>query len=133
LRLTARISDQFILDDFFFTNCKSDIEIKAKSTKSWTQYCLDNLHEGGETPIVDPAHAINPNVKVTVKYPDCYDHFQGLGFDLPGALRLHLDGRRDAQHLQPFLGNLDYVCFSNDVELLLAIDVLGQRHFYTCP
>ena len=34
---TAKHFDDFILDDFFFTSCKSDIEIEAKGDKSWTQ------------------------------------------------------------------------------------------------
>ena len=37
---TAKHFDEFILDDFFFTSCKSDIEIKAKGTQSWTEYRL---------------------------------------------------------------------------------------------
>lgn len=35
---TARYFDDFILDDFFFTSCKSDIEIKAKGSQSWSDY-----------------------------------------------------------------------------------------------
>jgi len=38
---TAKNFDEFILDDFFFTNCKDDGAIKDKGNKSWTQYRLD--------------------------------------------------------------------------------------------
>jgi len=47
---TAKHFDDFILDDFFFTSCKSDIEIKAKGNKSWTQYRMDLLTEAGKKP-----------------------------------------------------------------------------------
>ena len=32
--------------------------------------------------LVKAARAVNPKVKVIVKYPNWYEHFQGLGFDL---------------------------------------------------
>ena len=32
--------------------------------------------------VLKPARAVNPNVKVTIKYPNWYEHFQGLGYDL---------------------------------------------------
>jgi hypothetical protein len=33
---TARLFDEIILDDFFFTNCKCESCIQAKGEKSWT-------------------------------------------------------------------------------------------------
>ena len=44
---TAKHFDEFILDDFFFTSCKSDIEIKAKGMQSWTDYRLKLMTEAG--------------------------------------------------------------------------------------
>ncbi|GHT33515.1 permease [Bacteroidia bacterium] len=79
---TAKHFDDFILDDFFFTSCKSDIEIKAKGTKSWTQYRLDLMTEAGQNLVINPAKKVNPKVKVIIKYPNWYDHFSGLGFNL---------------------------------------------------
>jgi len=32
--------------------------------------------------ILKPARAVNPKVKVIIKYPNWYEHFQGLGYDL---------------------------------------------------
>jgi hypothetical protein len=108
---TAKHFDDFILDDFFFTSCKSDIEIKAKGTKTWTQYRLDLMTEAGQNLVVKPAKKVNPNVKVIIKYPNWYDHFQGLGFNLATGPQI-FDGvwtgteTRDpsgAQHLQNYL------------------------------
>jgi len=109
---TAKHFDDFILDDFFFTSCKSDIEIKAKGNKSWTQYRMDLLTEAGKNLVIGPAKKVNPNVKIIIKYPNWYDHFSGLGFDLSQGPFI-FDGvwtgteTRDpssAQHLQHYLG-----------------------------
>ena len=79
---TAKHFDEFILDDFFFTSSKKDVQIEAKGDRSWTEYRLELLKEAGKTLVVDPAKAVNPKVKVIIKYPNWYDHFQGLGFSL---------------------------------------------------
>ena len=97
---TAKHFDEFILDDFFFTSCKSDIEIKAKGMQSWTDYRLKLMTEAGRDLVLKPA-----------KYPNWYDHFQGLGFNLEEGPQL-FDGiwtgteTRDPagnQHLQNYL------------------------------
>lgn len=110
---TAKNFDEFILDDFFFTNCKDDGAIKDKGNRSWTQYRLDLMVEAAKTLIIGPAKASNPKVKVVVKYPNWYEHFPGMGFDLEREPKM-FDGiytgteTRDAvllaQHLQPYLG-----------------------------
>ncbi len=79
---TARHFDEFILDDFFFTNCKCDLCIKAKGNMSWTDYRLKLMTEAARDLIINPAKAVNPKVKVIIKYPNWYEHFQGLGFNL---------------------------------------------------
>lgn len=108
---TAKHFDDFILDDFFFTSCKSDIEIKAKGEQSWTKYRLDLMTKAGQELVLQPAKKVNPKVKVIIKYPNWYDHFQGLGFDLERGPQL-FDAiwtgteTRDpgtAQHLQNYL------------------------------
>jgi hypothetical protein len=82
VEFTARNFDEFILDDFFFTNCKSDSAIREKGTRSWTAYRLALMDEAARTLVIGPAKAANPKVKVTIKYPNWYDHFQNLGFNL---------------------------------------------------
>jgi hypothetical protein len=32
--------------------------------------------------VMAPAHAVNPSVKMIIKYPNWYEHFHGLGYDL---------------------------------------------------
>ncbi len=110
---TAKLFDDFILDDFFFIDLKNDDEIAAKerSGKSWTEYRLRLMADAGRELVVNPAKAVNPKVKVIIKYPNWYDHFHGLGFNLEEE-PTYFDGlwtgteTRDpgsAQHLQNYL------------------------------
>ena len=108
---TAKLFDDFILDDFFFIDLKNDDEIAAKGNKSWTEYRLRLMADAGRELVVNPAKAVNPRVKVIVKYPNWYDHFHGLGFNLEEE-PAYFDGiwtgteTRDpgsAQHLQNYL------------------------------
>jgi len=110
---TARLFDEVILDDFFFTNCKCDLCIKAKGDRSWTEFRLALMDEAGRELVCKPAKTVNPKVKVVIKYPNWYEHFQGLGFNLETEPK-YFDGiytgteTRDAvrseQHLQPYHG-----------------------------
>jgi hypothetical protein len=110
---TAKNFDEIILDDFFFTDCKSDQSIKDKENKSWTEFRLKLMTDAGRELVIGPAKKINPKVKVIIKYPNWYEHFQGLGFNLAEEPK-YFDGiytgteTRDAtmsdQHLQQYLG-----------------------------
>ncbi len=119
---TAKHFDEFILDDFFFTSCKCDLCIKAKGDMSWTDYRLKLMTEAGRELVIDPAKAVNPKVKVVIKYPNWYEHFQGLGFNLetqPGMFDGIYTGTetRDPvftdQHLQQYLSYLIVRYFNN--------------------
>jgi hypothetical protein len=109
--LTARHFDEIILDDFFFVNSKHDSDIAAKGSKSWTQFRLDLMDDAARTLVIGPIKRINPKAKVIIKFPNWYEHFPGLGFDLDKEPKL-FDGiytgteTRDPvttdQHLQQY-------------------------------
>ena len=82
VEFTARNFDEFILDDFFFTDCKADSDIAAKGDRTWTQFRLAQMDEAARNLVIKPAKAVNPKVKIVIKYPNWYDHFQNLGFNL---------------------------------------------------
>ena len=86
--LIARHFDEFILDDYTFVTTKFASDIAAKGDRTWTQFRLDLMDEAVENLILKPARAVNPRVKLTIKYPNWYEHFQGLGFDLDKEARL---------------------------------------------
>lgn len=81
-RLAARHFDEVILDDFFFFTSKSDANIAAKGKRSWTQYRLDTMRKVARDLVIRPAKAENAKVRMIIKYPNWYEHFQGLGYDL---------------------------------------------------
>src|SRR5690348_924320 len=81
-RLVARHFDEMILDDFFFYNTKSDADIAAKGSRSWTDYRIGKMHEAARDLVLGPAKQVNPRIKVVIKFPNWYEHFHGTGFDL---------------------------------------------------
>ena len=81
-QLAARHFDEVIQDDFFFVITKYDSDIAAKGKKSWTQFRLDLMRDAAKNLVVKPARAVNPKVKMVIKFPNWYEHFQGLGYDL---------------------------------------------------
>jgi len=110
---TAKHFDEFILDDFFFTSTKSDFDLKARGGRSWTDYRLAVMEDAAKNLVIGPAKRVNPRVKVVIKYPNWYDHFPALGFNLARGPQLFdgiytgtetRDAVRSAQHLQPYLG-----------------------------
>src|SRR5205085_2259833 len=67
---------------------KSDADIAAKGDRSWTQYRLEKMRQVSREIVMGPAHAVNPRVKMIIKYPNWYEHFHGLGYDLEQQPRM---------------------------------------------
>ena len=120
--LTARLFDEVILDDFFFTNCKCPLCVVAKGEKSWTNFRLEQMTQASQELVLVPARAANPKVEVVIKYPNWYEHFQGLGFNLEDGPRLFdaiytgtetRDPVISNQHLQPYQSYLIFRYFEN--------------------
>jgi hypothetical protein len=110
---TARNFDEIIMDDFFFTSSKTDSDIEAKGGKSWTRFRLDLMADVSRNLLVGPAKKVNPRVKMVIKYPNWYEHFQYLGYNLEDEPRIFdgvytgaetRDPVRGNQHLQQYLG-----------------------------
>ena len=80
--VTARHFDEIMLDDFFFNNTKRDSDIAAKGTQTWTEFRLKLMDDVSRDLVVGPARAINPKVKIIIKFPNWYEHFQANGYDL---------------------------------------------------
>lgn len=82
VNLTAELFDEFILDDFYFTNCRCDNCIEAKGTKSWPEFRLSLMKDFSENVIIRTAKSKNPKAKVIIKFPNWYEHFQDAGYNL---------------------------------------------------
>lgn len=120
--VTARHFDEIILDDFFFNNTKRDSDIAAKGNMSWTGFRLKLMDEVSRDLVEGPARAVNPKVKIIIKFPNWYEHFQANGYDLDQEPKI-FDGiytgteTRDPvitdQHLQQYESYLIVRYFDN--------------------
>ena len=122
VELAARHFDEIILDDFFFVTTKFDSDIAAKGAKSWTQFRLELMDDVARNLVVGPAKAVNPKCRLIVKFPNWYEHFQALGYDLDAEPKI-FDGiytgteTRDPdvtdQNLQQYESHLIFRYFEN--------------------
>ncbi len=108
---TARHFDEIMLDDFFFVNTKRDSDIAAKGAESWSAFRLKLMDEVARNLVLGAAKAVNPTVRVIIKFPNWYEHFQANGYDLDQEPRIFdgiyagtetRDGEITDQHLQPY-------------------------------
>jgi hypothetical protein len=113
VEFTARLFDEVILDDFFFTSCKCDECRAAKGARSWTEYRLELLRHISEECIVRPARAVNPDISLIIKYPNWYDHYHLTGYNLEYQPKVFdyvytgtetRDPLYNPQHLQAYMG-----------------------------
>ena len=88
--LNAKVFDAFIIDDFFFTNCTCDACRGAKEAYnqthqitdgSWQAYRTHRMYEASKQYVIAPAKAVNPNCKITIKYPNWMEAYQETGYD----------------------------------------------------
>ncbi|NLY75362.1 MAG: permease, partial [Firmicutes bacterium] len=79
---TAELFDEIILDDFYFTNCKCESCIRAKADRSWSEFRIERLKQVSEEIIVKTAKRTTPRVNLLIKYPNWYDAYQSVGYNL---------------------------------------------------
>ena len=108
---TAKHFNEIILDDFFFDDCKNNACIKKKGNMSWSQFRLQQVTEVAKNVVVKTAKEVNPKVKMIIKFPNWYEHFHYLGYNLKDEPTFFdgiytgtetRDPRNTAQHLQPY-------------------------------
>ena len=109
---TASMFDEFIIDDFFFTQCMCQDCIREKGNRSWSEFRLAKMLEVSENLIIKPAKKVNPKVKIIIKYPNWRESFQETGYN-PGEQRKIFDsiytgtetrhGAQQDQHLPRYL------------------------------
>ncbi len=88
--LNAKVFDAFILDDFYFTNCTCEACRKGRdeynaanniTDDSWQAYRTHLMYEASKKYVIAPAKAINPDCKITIKYPNWMEAYQETGYD----------------------------------------------------
>ena len=78
----APLFDEFIIDDFLCTGDVSEESNSARGDRSWSDYRRDLMCDVSRNVFVEPARAANPDITMTIKYPQWYDLFQRHGYDL---------------------------------------------------
>ena len=109
---TAGLFDEFIIDDFFFTQCMCEDCIREKGQRSWKEFRLAKMMEVSRDLVIGPAKKVNPNIKIIIKFPNWRESFQETGYN-PGQEREIYDsiytgtetrhGAQTDQHLPRYL------------------------------
>ena len=82
--------DEFIIDDFYFTNCTCDAcragrdafnKAHGITDGSWERYRLDLMYNVSKEYMIAPAKKVNPNCSITIKYPNWAESFQETGYN----------------------------------------------------
>ncbi len=79
---TASIFDEIMIDDFLFTDCQCEECKEARGDKTWADYRCELMVRMSRERILAPARAVNPNVKIIIKYPQWYDNFHNRGYEV---------------------------------------------------
>ena len=97
--LLGRHFSEFIIDDFFFTDCTCEACRAGRDAYnaahgitdgSWAGYRLDLMEKVSRDYIIAPAKAVNPKMKITIKYPNWAESYQETGYN-PARQRLLFD------------------------------------------
>ncbi len=125
--ITARHFDEIILDDFFFNNTKRDSDIAAKGAQSWSEFRVKLMDEVSRNLVVGPAKAVNPKVKVIVKYPNWYEHFQANGYDLKDEPKI-FDGIYTGTETRDPVNNDQHLQQYESYEIIRYFDNIAPAH-----
>ncbi|MFZ2149135.1 MAG: hypothetical protein WAV28_18140 [Sedimentisphaerales bacterium] len=79
---TASIFDEIMIDDFLFTDCECDECREARGGQTWADYRCELMVRMSRERILGPARAVNPDVKIIIKYPQWYDDFHNRGYEV---------------------------------------------------
>ncbi|MBO6260923.1 MAG: hypothetical protein J6N47_08860 [Lachnospiraceae bacterium] len=77
---TAKIFDEVILDDFYFTNCTCERCNQARGDRSWADFRRELMMDVSENLVVKPMKAVNPKVRTIIKYPNWRESYHFTGY-----------------------------------------------------
>jgi hypothetical protein len=104
---TAKTFNEIIFDDMFMYNCLGEMDQKARGTRGWTEYRLDELADIAAM-TVKTAKGVNPNITLILKPPNWYDEYQFSGYNMavePKLFNMIYTGNetRDAENTVQYL------------------------------
>ena len=86
----GRHCKEFIIDDFYFTNCTCDAcrtgraaynKAHGITDGSWERYRLDLMYRVSKEYMIAPAKKENPDCSITIKYPNWAESYQETGYN----------------------------------------------------
>jgi hypothetical protein len=80
--ITASVFDVIMIDDFLFTECDCEDCVAARGDQTWSKFRCDLMVKVSRENIIKPAQAVNPKVKIIIKYPLWYDSFHERGYEV---------------------------------------------------
>ena len=89
--------DEFIIDDFYFTNCTCDACRAGRDAYnaahgiadgSWQAYRMDLMERVSREYMIAPAKAVNPKCSITIKYPNWAESYQETGYNPAGQRKI---------------------------------------------
>jgi hypothetical protein len=93
---TARLFDEIMIDDFWFTDCSCEecdrarrerrVTLGGRTTTAaggtWEDYRRELMVRLSREYVLAAGRAVNPKVKQIIKYPQWYDRFHERGYDV---------------------------------------------------
>lgn len=93
---TARLFDEIMIDDFWFTDCacpecdsarqRQSVQIGAKSYPvdgaTWEAYRCELMVRLSQDRVLAASKAVNPRARLIIKYPQWYDQFHERGYEI---------------------------------------------------
>lgn len=93
---TAKLFDEMMVDDFWFTDCQCNECNAARQSKTvtigdkthpvtgntWEAYRCELMVQLSRKRILAPAKRVNPNAALIIKYPQWYDRFHERGYEV---------------------------------------------------
>lgn len=86
----GRMFDEWIIDDFYFTNCTCEACRAGRDAYnaahgiadgSWQGYRQALMCEVSRKYVLEPCKAVNPRCRVIIKYPNWMESYQETGYD----------------------------------------------------
>lgn len=86
----GRMFDEWIIDDFYFTNCTCDACRAGRDAYnaahgitdgSWQGYRQALMCRVSREDMIAPCKAVNPNCRIIIKYPNWMESYQETGYD----------------------------------------------------
>lgn len=98
----ARLFDEIMVDDFWFTDCSCPecdaarvarrVTLGGRVTEvagdSWEDYRRELMRRLSMERLIAPARRVNPRCTLILKYPQWYDVFHERGYDVEGQTRI---------------------------------------------